>query len=216
MHRFAPAPAHLQQYCAHGCSHCPAPQATPDTLPLPPALRPFETGVWLWCTLVLNLVNLILADKHWARGAARGGLPPSEVWQQLPLRARMRLLARWAALVRTRFAHGSWRGGLVSLWLGLQAVVPLHRPSPGVPLGTEHMSPLLSRYPVCIPWHCSLNSNPQPPSSPPSPAVRPRPAAQPGRDWRHAGLRHSVGRGAVPSGGGSVCLPVGLHQAGRV
>lgn len=73
-------------------------KATPDTLPLPPALRPFETGVWLWCTLVLNLVNLILADKHWARGAARGGLPPSEVWQQLPLRARMRLLARWAAL----------------------------------------------------------------------------------------------------------------------
>jgi hypothetical protein len=73
-------------------------KAAPDALPLPATLQPFEQGVWLWCTLVLNLASLILADRHWARGTARGGLPPDDVWAQLPLRVRARLLARWAVL----------------------------------------------------------------------------------------------------------------------
>ncbi len=91
-------------------------QAAPDDLPLPPTLQPFETGVWLWCTLVLNLASLIMADRHWARGTARGGLPPSDAWAQLPLRVRVRLLAWWAVMVRARLGclrlGGLFRAGI--------------------------------------------------------------------------------------------------------
>lgn len=103
----------------------PLEQAAPDALPLPAALRPFDTGVWLWCTLVLNLANLIMADRHWAAGAARGGLPPSDAWEQLPLRVRARLLGRWAAMVRTRFLglrEFGWVAGSGLRWFSLAAM----------------------------------------------------------------------------------------------
>lgn len=76
---------------------------------MPVALRPFEAGVWTWCTIVTNLANLIMADRHWARSSSWSGLPPADVWAQLPLRVRARLLARWAAMVRG--LGWGWRGG---------------------------------------------------------------------------------------------------------
>lgn len=60
-------------------------------VPAPAALRPFETGVWLWCVLVCNVANLILAHRRW--DSFTQGIPP-EVLAQLPLRLKLRLLAR--------------------------------------------------------------------------------------------------------------------------
>ena len=71
--------------------------------PLPAWAAPFQPGVWLWCPLVLNLAALIASDSRWAAGAA--DLPPAAVLAQLPLRVRLRLLARWAVQV------GGWLGG---------------------------------------------------------------------------------------------------------
>jgi hypothetical protein len=77
---------------------CPL-QVAPHALPTPPWLRPFEPGVWLWCTLCLNLANLILAHRHW-QSSNGGQSVPAEVWAQLPLGVRVRIVLYRARRVR--------------------------------------------------------------------------------------------------------------------
>ncbi|PSC71122.1 H(+) Cl(-) exchange transporter 7 [Micractinium conductrix] len=72
--------------------------AAPEALPLPAALAPFETGVWVWCPLVANVANLILSHKHWTHGEHEAS-PLAAVWgaQGVPLRVRLRILVQLAA-----------------------------------------------------------------------------------------------------------------------
>jgi hypothetical protein len=79
-------------------------QVAPAALPMPAALRPFETGVWLWCVLVLNVANLIMAHERWARSGSSGG-PPLDILAQLPLRVRLRFLAKWIGRVSPTFSR---------------------------------------------------------------------------------------------------------------
>jgi hypothetical protein len=63
-------------------------QVWPNTLPTPTLLLPFESGVWLWCTLVMNVANLIGAHRQWDRRSGPG--VPGDVWAQLSLWAKLR------------------------------------------------------------------------------------------------------------------------------
>lgn len=65
---------------------------------MPTWLQPFQTGVWLWCTLVLNVANLIMAHRGWEKA----GLPPYDFLVQIPPSARLRLLAKVLLRVRDR------------------------------------------------------------------------------------------------------------------
>lgn len=90
-------------------------QAAPEALPLPAALAPFETGVWVWCPLVANVANLILSHKHWTHGEHEAS-PLAAVWgaQGVPLRVRLRILVQLAAKVRGWRSehHGVYQGCL--------------------------------------------------------------------------------------------------------
>lgn len=60
-------------------------KVAPEALTLPAALRPFETGVWLWCPIVANVANLILSSRKWSlsvREAAADALSSSEGQRQ--------------------------------------------------------------------------------------------------------------------------------------
>lgn len=73
-------------------------QVAPEALPTPAFLRPFETGVWLWCTLVLNLANLIQAHQRWYRSSGHG--IPNDVWAQLSFHIKLHHFLRTACRVR--------------------------------------------------------------------------------------------------------------------
>lgn len=68
----------------------------PEALPAPAWVRPFETGVWLWCILVLNLTNLILSHRKWYH---YGRVFESEAWGGMTRSAQVQLLARLALWV---------------------------------------------------------------------------------------------------------------------
>jgi hypothetical protein len=83
-------------------------QASPTAFPLPPLLRPFETGVWVWAPLVANVANLILAHNMWGRAAREcTALADALAAAGPPARTRLRLLARYAVQVGFR---GAMRG----------------------------------------------------------------------------------------------------------
>ncbi|KAI3436395.1 hypothetical protein D9Q98_005812 [Chlorella vulgaris] len=69
-------------------------KVAPEALPTPAFLRPFETGVWLWCTLVLNLANLIQAHQRWYRSSGHG--IPNDVWAQLSFHVKLHHFLRTA------------------------------------------------------------------------------------------------------------------------
>ncbi|KAL4430647.1 hypothetical protein ABPG75_005903 [Micractinium tetrahymenae] len=56
-------------------------KVAPERFPLPPALAPFQQGVWLWCPFVLNLASLLMAFGRGARG-----MGTDEAWPRILLK----------------------------------------------------------------------------------------------------------------------------------
>ncbi|GAB4817130.1 hypothetical protein N2152v2_004176 [Parachlorella kessleri] len=67
-------------------------KVAPEALPMPKALQPFQQGVWLWCVLVVNVVNLIMFHRTWEKGTRI----PTEVWDQIPWLMKLRIFVRLA------------------------------------------------------------------------------------------------------------------------